>query len=83
MMSLSTNQPVGYPSIKHLTSISEETTKGVSLNQPANEPPLTQNNHEELIFPDVHIFVCHMDEVPDKVYGFIMRLWKHLILIDK
>ena len=61
-MFLSTNQPVGYLSIKHLTLILEETTKGVSLNQPANEPPLTQNNYEELIFPDVHTFVRHVDE---------------------
>ena len=40
-MSSSTNQPVGYLSIKHLTSIPEETTEGVLLNQPANESPLT------------------------------------------
>ena len=82
-MSSSTNQPVGYPSIKHLISIPEETTKSVSLNQPANEPLLTQNDCEELIFPDVHIFVRHVDEAPDEVYDSIMRLQKHLVLIDK
>ena len=82
-MSSSTNQPVGYPSIKHLTSILEETTEGVSLNQPANEPSLMQNNHEELIFPDVRTFVGHVDEAPDKVYDSVMRLRKHFVLIDK
>ena len=83
MMSLSTSQPVRYPSIKHLTSISEETTKGVSLNQLANEPLLTQNNCEQLIFPDICTFVRHVDKTPDKMYDSIMRLWEYLVLIDK
>ena len=83
MMSLSTNQPIKYPSIKHLILIPEETTEGVSLNQPANEPLLTQNNCEELIFPDVRIFVRHMDEAPDKMYDSVMRFWKHFGLINK
>ena len=82
-MSSSTSQPIGYPFIKHLTLIPEETTKGVSLNQPANERLLMQNNCEELIFPDVRIFVHYVDEAPDKVYDSIMRLRKHLVLIDK
>ena len=82
-MFLFTSQPVEYPSIKHLTSILEETTKGVSLNQLANELPLTRNNCEELIFPDVRTFVRHMDETPDEVYDSVMRLWKHLVLINK
>ena len=82
-MSSSTNQPVGYPFIKHLISIPEEITEGVSLNQPANEPPLTRNDHEELIFLDVRIFVRHVDEAPDKVYDSVIRLWKHLVLINK
>ena len=82
-MSSSTNQPVGYLSIKYLTSISEEITENVSLNQLANEPLLTWNNCEELIFPDVHTFVRHVDEALDEVYDSVMRLWKHLILIDK
>ena len=63
--------------------ILEKTTKGVSLNQSANEPPLMQNNCEELIFPDVCTFVRHVDEAPDKVYDSVMRLQKHLILINK
>ena len=79
----STSQPVRYLSIKHLTSIPEGITEGVSLNQPASEPPLTQNDCEELIFPDVHTFVCYVDETSDKVYNSAMRLWKHLVLIDK
>ena len=79
----STNQPVGYSSIKHLTSISKETIKDVSLNQPPNELPLMRNNREELIFSDVRTFVHHVDEAPDKVYDSVMRLWKHLVLIDK
>ena len=82
-MSSSTNQSVRYSSIKHLTSIPKETTKGVSLNQPANELLLTQNNYEKLIFPDVRTFMCHMDETPDKVYDSIMGLWKHFVLINK
>ena len=82
-MCSSTNQPVEYLSIKHLTSIPEETAKGVSLNQPVNKPPLMQNNRKELIFPDVHTFRHHVDEVPDKVYNSVMRLQKHLVLIDK
>ena len=61
----------------------KETTKGVSLNQPANEPLLTQNDREELIFPDVCIFVHHVDEAPDKVYDSVMKLRKHLVLINK
>ena len=82
-MSLSTNQSVGYPSIKHLTLIPKEITKGVSLNQPANKPPLTRNNHEKLIFLDVRTFVRHVDKAPDEVYDSVMRLWKHFVLIDK
>ena len=82
-MSSSTSQPIRYLSIKHLTLIPEETIEGVSLNQPVNEPPLMQNNCEELIFPDVRIFVHHVDEALDKVYDSIMRLRKHLVLIDK
>ena len=82
-MSSSTSQPVGYPSIKHLTLIPKEITKGVLLNQPTNELPLMQNNHEELIFPDVCTFVRHMDEAPDKMYDSVMRLWKYLVLINK
>ena len=82
-MSSFTNQPVRYPSIKYLTLIPEETTEGVSLNQPANEPPLTRNDREELIFPKVRTFVRHVDETPDEVYNSVMRLRKHFVLIDK
>ena len=82
-MSSSTNQPIGYLSIKHLTSIPEKTTKGVSLNQPANEPSLMRNNCEELIFLDIRTFMRHVDEALVEVYDSIMRLWKHLVLIDK
>ena len=42
-----------------------------------------RNNCEELIFSDVRTFVRHVDEAPDKVYDFIIRLWKHLVLINK
>ena len=82
-MSSSTNQLIEYLSIKHLTSIPKETTEGVSLNQPANEPPLTQNNYKELIFSDVRTFMRHMDETPNEVYDSVMKLRKHLVLIDK
>ena len=82
-MSSSTNQLIRYPSIKHLTSILEETTKGVLLNQSANEPPLTRNDCEELIFPDVRTFMYYVDKAPDEVYDSVMKLQKHLILINK
>ena len=78
-----TNQLIEYLSIKHLTSIPKETTEGILLNQPINKPPLTRNNYKELIFSDVRTFVHHMDETPDKVYDSVMRLRKHLVLIDK
>ena len=84
-MSLSTNQPARYPSIQYLASIIEEekTTKGVSLNpQPAKEP-LTWDDWKELNFPDVHIFVRHMEVAPREVYDSVMRFQKHLVLIDK
>ena len=44
---------------------------------------MTRNNCEELIFPDVRIFVHHVDEVPDEMYDSVMKLQKHLVLIDK
>ena len=81
-MSSSTNQPIGYPSIKHLASIAEEETKGMGLNPPAEEP-LTQEDWEELNFPNVRIFVRHMELAPREVYNSVMRLWKHLVLVDK
>ena len=42
-----------------------------------------QNNCEELIFPDVRTFICHVDEALDKMYDSVMRLQKHLVLINK
>ena len=44
---------------------------------------MTRNDCEKLIFPDVHTFVCHVDEVPNEVYDSVMRLRKHFVLIDK
>ena len=84
MMSLSTKQPISYSSIQYLASIikEEKATEDVPLNPPAKEP-LIQKDREKLIFSDVHTFICHVNEVPDKVYDSIMRLWKHLVLIDK
>ena len=81
-MSSSTNQPIGYPSIKHLASIAEEKTKGVGLNPPVEEP-LTQEDWEELNFLDVRTFLCHVEAAPKEVYDSVMRLWKHLVLVDK
>ena len=83
-MSLSTKQSVSYPLIRHLASIIEEekATKGVPLNPPAKEP-LTWEDQEELNFPDVHIFVCHVESAPREVYDLVMRLWKYLVLVDK
>ena len=85
-MSLSTDQPVSYPLIWHLASIieEEEATKGVSLNpQPAKEPPLTRDDWEELNFSDVCSLLRHMEVTPRKVYDSVMRLQKHLVLVDK
>ena len=82
-MSSSTDQPVSYPSIQHLALIAEEETiEGVSLNPPAKEP-LTQEDREELNFPDIRIFVCHVKLAPKEVYDSVMRLQKHLVLVDK
>ena len=78
-MSLSTNQPVGYLSIWHLASITEkDDTESVSLNlQPAEELPLTQDDQEELNFPNECIFLRHVETAPREVYNSVMRLWKH------
>ena len=82
-MSLSTKQPVGYPSIQHLASIvEEEATKGMALNLPAKEP-LTWEDWEELNFSDVRTFVRHMELAPRKVFDSVIRLWKHLVLVNK
>ena len=81
-MSLFTDQPVDYPSIQHLAFIAEEKTKGVALNPPAKEP-LTKKNWKELNFPDVCIFLYHMEIAPKEVYDSVMKLQKHLVLVDK
>ena len=44
---------------------------------------MTQNDCEELIFPDVHTFMRHIDEAPDEMYDSVMKLRKYLVLIDK
>ena len=82
-MSLSTDQPTGYPSIWHLTSIAEETTNnGMALNPPAKEP-LTREDWKELNFSDVCTFIRYVKLAPREVYDLVMRLWKHFVLIDK
>ena len=84
-MSLSTDQPVKYPSIQHLASITEEdNTEGIFLNpQPAKELPLTRDDREELNFPDERTFLCHVETTPREVYNLVMRLQKYLMLVDK
>ena len=72
MMSLSTDQPVGYPSIQHLASSAEEKTKGVTLNPPAEEP-LTWKDREKLNFSNICIFLRHMETAPREVYNSVMR----------
>ena len=82
-ISLSINQPIGYPSIWHLASIAEKkTTKSVALNPPAKEP-LTQENQEKLNFQNVCTFLCHIEAAPREIYDSIMRLQKHLVLVNK
>ena len=34
-------------------------------------------------FPNVCTFVRHVKLAPKKVYDSVMRLWKHLMLVDK
>ena len=82
-MSLSINQTIGYLSIWHLASIAEEATNnGVTLNPPTKEP-LTWEDWEELNFPDVRTFVRYVKSALREVYNLVMRLWKHLVLVDK
>ena len=82
-MSLFTDRPAGYPSIWHLASIAKKATNNsVALNSPSKEP-LTREDREELNFSDVRIFVYHIELAPREVYNSVMRLWKHLVLVDK
>ena len=81
-MSSSTNQPVGYPSIKHLVSIAEEETKGVGLNLLAKKL-LTWEDREELNFSDVRTFLRHVEATPKEIYNSVIKLWKHFVLVDK
>ena len=83
MMSLSTDRPAGYPSIRYLASIAEEVTNNnMALNPPVKEP-LTWEDREELNFSDVYTFVCHVESAPREVYNSVIRLQKHLMLVDK
>ena len=83
MMFLSTDQPIGYPFIQHLASIAKEkTTESVSLNPPTKEL-LTPEDREELNFSDVCTFIHHVELAPREVYNLVIRLWKHLMLVDK
>ena len=52
------------------------------LHPPAKEP-LTWVDREKLNFSDVRIFVCHVELAPREVYNPVMRLQKHLVLVDK
>ena len=83
-MSLSTKQPIDYSSIWHLASIikEEKATKGMLLNPPTKEP-LTQEDQEELSFPDIQSFIRHVESAPKKVYNLVMKLWKYLMLVNK
>ena len=54
----------------------------MALNSPAEEP-LTREDREELNFPDVRTFVRHVELAPREVYNLVMRLQKHLVLVDK
>ena len=82
-MSLSTDRFADYLSIQHLALITEKATNNdVALNPPAEEP-LTRENQEKLNFPDVCTFVRHVELAPREVYNLIMKLRKHLVLVDK
>ena len=81
-MSLSIDQPVGYPSIQHLASIAGEETKSIVLNPPIKDL-LIRESQKELNFPDICIFLCHVKAASKEVYNFIIRLWKHLVLVNK
>ena len=54
----------------------------MGLKPPAKEPP-TQENREKLNFPDVHTFLRHVEAALKEVYNSVMRLRKHLVLVDK
>ena len=54
----------------------------MTLNPPAKKP-LTQKDQEELNFSDVCTFLRHLEATPREVYNSVMRLWKHLVLVDK
>ena len=84
-MSLFTDQPVGYPSIWHLASITEveETIKSMSLNPQPAKKPLTQDDWKKLNFSDVRTFVRYVEMALREVYNLVMRFWKHLMLINK
>ena len=82
-MSSSTNRLVGYPSIQHLASIvGKETTKSMLLNLPTKES-LTWKDQEKLNFPDIRTFVRHVELALREVYDSVIRLQKHLMLVDK
>ena len=51
--------------------------------QPAKKPLLTRKDQEELNFPDERTFLCHVEAAPRMIYDSIMRLQKHLVLLDK
>ena len=79
----STDRPAGYPSIWHLASIAEEATNnGVALNSPVKEP-LTWEDRKNLNFSNICTFVRHVELALREIYNLVMRLWKHLVLVDK
>ena len=81
-MSLFTDQPTSYSSIWHLASIAEKKTKSMALNPPAKEL-LTWEDQKELNFSDVRTFLRYVEAAPREIYNSVMRLWKHLVLVNK
>ena len=84
-MFLSIDQPVSYSLIRHLVSIIEEenTTEGVFLNSQPAKKLLTRDGREKLNFSDVRTFVRYVKVAPREVYNLVIRLQKHLVLVDK
>ena len=50
---------------------------------PSVEKPLIWEDQEELNFPDLCTFVHHVELASREVYNSVMRLQKHLMLVDK
>ena len=82
-MFLSTNWPISYLSIQHLTSFAEKVTNNSAALNPPAKKLLTWEDQKKLNFSEVRTFVCHVELALREVYDLVIRLWKHFMLVDK